>query len=250
MLLSLLNAIIVLMNKNTVLIVMPIYNAEATLAQAIESILSQTYQNLALVLVDDCSIDGSLEIVNYYEAQDSRVQVIKNHTNLGAYYSRNIGLYANRQKPWGYFSTHDSDDISFPFRLETIMQSFNNSSVTGVQDSFERKNIKTGQSLGASLTIAHAVYKREIFNNLGYFEVRRFGADWEHWARVLLYNKMNGYTTRAVKKIMGDSFVGDRNLTTQIPLGSKPREDYIRESRSRHEKMLKQPRGLYQSFSP
>lgn len=229
---------------------MPIYNAESTLAQAIESILAQTYTNIVLVLVDDCSTDSSLAIANQYKAKDNRVQVIKNPQNMGAYYSRNMGLYANRQNSWGYFSTHDSDDISFPFRLETVMQSFNNSAVTGVQDTFERKNIKTGKSLGASLTIAHAVYKREIFNKLGYFEVRRFGADWEHWARVSLYNKMHGYTTRAVSKIVGDSFVGDHNLTTQIPIGSKPRRDYIRESRLRHEKMLKQPKGLYQSFNP
>lgn len=238
------------MNKNTVLIVMPIYNAEATLAQSIESILSQTYQNLVLVLVDDCSTDKSLDIANQYRARDSRVQVIKNPANLGAYYSRNVGLYANRQNPWGYFSTHDSDDISFPFRLEMIMKNFKNSAVTGVQDTFERKDIKTGKSLGASLTIAHAVYKRKIFDKIGYFEVRRFGADWEHWARVSLYNKMNGYTTRAVSKTVGDSFVGDHNLTTQIPIGSKPRKDYIKESRAKHDKMLKQPNGLYQSFNP
>lgn len=237
------------MNKNTILVVMPIYNAEATLANAIESLLNQTYRNIELVLVDDCSTDSSLSIAEHYAKQDNRVQVIKNSYNKGAYYSRNIGLYVNRNKSWGYFSTHDADDVSFPFRFKLAIQHLKNSTVTGVQDTFDRKNIKTGKILESSLTIAHAIFKREIFEKVGYFEVKRFGADWEHWARVGLYNKQHGYTTRAISQVVGDSFISDSNLTVQIPIGSKPREDYIAASRKRHQKILNVPNGLYQDFN-
>lgn len=237
------------MNKNTVLIVMPIYNAEETLALAIESILAQRYQEIHLVLVDDCSTDGSLDIAQKYQKLDPRVSVIKNSTNKGAYYSRNVGLYKNRNKPWGYFSTHDADDVSFPHRLELIIKQFNNPKVTAVQDTFERKSLRTGKTIESSLTLAHAVFKRNIFEELGYFEVKRFGADWEHWARVSLYNKEHGLTTRAISHVAGESFVAENNLTVQIPIGSKLREDYIVSSRKAHDQMIKSPGGLYRSFS-
>ena len=237
------------MNKNTILVVMPIYNSESTLAAAIESILSQTYRNLSLVLVDDCSTDNSLLIAESYAERDDRVQVIKNQYNSGAYYSRNIGLYVNRNQPWGYFTTHDADDVSLSFRFQLAMQQLKNPIVTGVQDTFDRKNIESGEIIESSLTIAHAIFKRKIFESLGYFELKRFGADWEHWARVGIYNKANGYTTRAIRQVVGDSFIGKSNLTVQIPVGSKPREDYIAASREKHKKLANKPNGLYEKFN-
>lgn len=217
---------------------MPIYNAEKTLASAIESILNQTYRNFQLVLVDDASTDRSLEIAKSY-TYDNRVVVYHNKQNRGAYYSRNIGLYVYHNKPWGFFTTHDSDDISYKDRFKLMVGVLGSSRTNGVQDTFERKDYKTKRSLSKSLTIAHAMFTRAVFDKMGYFEEVRFGADWEYWARVSLYNKQNNLTTRAISQQTGESFVHENNLTVQIPLTSRKRQDYIAETRAKHQKMFK-----------
>lgn len=224
------------MNKETILVVMPIHNAEETLGLAIESILKQTYSNISLVLIDDASTDSSLDIAKSY-TYDNRVIVYSNSKNMGAYYSRNAGLYLNKNKVWGYFTTHDADDISYPNRFEIAIKQFKNTKVNGVQDVFERKSFKTKRVLSKSLTIAHAVFTRSVFEEIGYFETVRFGADWEYWARLTVLNQKNGATTAAVRDLVGESFILKNNLTTQIPLNSPLRKNYILESRKRHSEM-------------
>lgn len=226
------------MDNKTVLIVMPIYNSEATLSNAIESILKQKYTNIHLVLVDDCSTDRSLEIALSY-ISDPRVTVLKNKKNMGAYYSRNAGLNYFKDMPWGFFSTHDADDISYNHRIGAMVAFFNNRIVNGVQDIFRRRDIMTNRKISQSLTIAHAMFSRKVFESIGYFETVRFGADWEHWARLSFFNRMNSMTTRARNVLGGESFVGKNNLTTVIPIGSKERTSYIAKSRVRHLEMAK-----------
>lgn len=224
------------MNKKTILVVMPIYNAKDTLAKAIESVLGQTYKNIHLVLVDDASTDGSFEIAKQY-TYDNRVTLLKNSVNRGAYYSRNAGIYFYRNENWGYFTTHDADDVSYPNRFDSIIKVFNNSSVNAVQDTFERKDFYTGRSQGSSLTIAHAAFKRSVLDSIGYFEEVRFGGDWEYWARLTILNQLSSTTTRSISQQVGESFVLKNNLTVRIPLGSRDRRMYILSSRKKHAAM-------------
>ena len=225
-------------NDETVLIVMPVYNAEATLANALDGLLKQSYRNIHVVIVNDASTDKSLEIAKKYRAEDSRITLISNHQNRGAYYSRNIGLYKYRSAKWGYFTTHDADDISYSNRVSLMVSILKNPLVAAVQDTFERKHLSTKKSISVSLTLAHAMFPRKIFDKVGYFEEKRFGADWEHWARVVLYAKANGMTTKSIKKTQGESFVSDNNLTVQVPINSIQRSNYIKQSREKHQKML------------
>lgn len=235
------------MNKKTILVVMPIYNAEQTLANAIESILKQSYSNFHLVLVDDASTDKSFEIAKGYTF-DSRVTLLKNSKNMGAYYSRNAGIYFYRNAEWGYFTTHDADDISYANRFELIMRTFNNNaSVNGTQDTFERKSFYTKKSIEKSLTIAHATFRKSVLENIGYFETVKFGGDWEYWARLTLFNQINSLTTRSINQLVGESFVLKNNLTVKIPLGSNPRRNYILSSRNKHKDMV-QKNNFYIDF--
>lgn len=235
------------MDANTILVVMPVYNAEKTLRSAIDSILNQTYSNLKLVLVDDFSSDSSLEIAKEYNS-DRRVTVIRNTENMGAYYCRNVGLYKFRNESWGYFTTHDADDVSNPNRLEVMHRYLKNNRTVAVQDTWERRRLSTKQSISVSLTCAHAMFKRSVFKQLGYFDMMRFGADWEHWARVNLLNKTNNGMTRSIKEVMGNSYVAKTNLTEQIPAGSGPREAYIEEMKAEHAKSV--DKIIYRPFTP
>jgi len=226
------------MNNKTLLVVMPLYNSENTVAAAIESILSQTYKNIRLVIVEDCSDDSSLEIAKAY-LSDPRVSLYKNNKNMGAYYCRNFGLYANKSSRWGFFTTHDADDISFEDRYSILIKSLNQKvSALAVHDKFERVNYFTNKTISVSLTMAHAILKRIVFDFAGYFETTRFGADWEHWARVVAYGRLHGYSTISVNEVLGISYIHDKNLTVQIPLGSYKRINYVSASKANIRKMI------------
>ena len=101
------------MNIDLVSIIMPSYNAAAYICEAIQSVISQTYENWELIIVDDCSVDSTEKIVR--DIQDVRIRYIKNEKNLGAAVSRNIALKKAKGK-WVAFL--DSDDIWMPEKLE------------------------------------------------------------------------------------------------------------------------------------
>ena len=68
-------------------IIMAAYNTEKTIEQAINSVLSQTYTNFELLVVNDCSTDRTAELVKSIAAKDSRVRLISNVKNSGVSYT-------------------------------------------------------------------------------------------------------------------------------------------------------------------
>ena len=76
-------------------IVVPVYNMERYLKKCVDSLLSQTYTNIEIILVDDGSRDGSLDICREYEACDPRVRAV-HKKNGGLSSARNAGLDAMR----------------------------------------------------------------------------------------------------------------------------------------------------------
>ena len=75
-------------------IITPLYNCSNYLEQTIQSVISQTYGNWEMIMVDDCSTDNSLEIAQKYAAQDSRIKVLQLEKNSGAAVARNAAIEA------------------------------------------------------------------------------------------------------------------------------------------------------------
>ena len=96
-------------------IITPAYNSEKFIAETIMSVQNQTYQNWEMIIVDDCSTDKTSEIVLSFQKEDSRIKYIKNESNKGAAFSRNIALQ-NAKGKWIAFL--DSDDIWHQKKLE------------------------------------------------------------------------------------------------------------------------------------
>lgn len=86
-------------------VVIPVFNREKTVGRAISSVLNQSYKNLEMIVVDDCSDDNSLEVIR--EFQDERIKVIALKRNSGANAARNKGIMAARGQ---YVAFQDSDD--------------------------------------------------------------------------------------------------------------------------------------------
>lgn len=108
------------MNKQPLVsVVMPVYNAERFLKQAVDSVLNQTYRNIELIMVDDCSRDGSLRIMREYERSDPRVRVVAGERNQGVAHVRNSGI---RLAKGDYIALLDSDDVWEKDKLERQIQ--------------------------------------------------------------------------------------------------------------------------------
>lgn len=101
--------------KNYISIGIPIYNAEAYLAESIKSVLAQTYSYWELMLVDDGSTDGSLKIAHDFAAKDKRIRVVSDGLNKKLPKRLNQII---REAKGDYIARMDADDIMHPQRLQ------------------------------------------------------------------------------------------------------------------------------------
>lgn len=112
-------------DKPLVSVIIPVYNRAGLVTRAVESVLSQTYQNFEVLIIDDCSTDDTAAVLSSF--QESRVRVARNTTNAGVAFSRNRGIALAHGS---YISLLDSDDYYHPGFLER--------SVARMQESDER----------------------------------------------------------------------------------------------------------------
>ena len=101
-----------------IFVLIPVFNAGKFLAQAIESVLSQTYRDWKLLVLDDCSTDESFLVAQHYSQVDTRIEVQRNDSNLGMLANWNKGLSLCNHE---YFVKLDADDFWHPFMLEKAM---------------------------------------------------------------------------------------------------------------------------------
>ena len=99
---------------------MPVYNTEKYVAEAVESILNQTYQKFEFIIIDDGSTDRSVKILKRYEIQDPRIRLISRQ-NHGVSKTRNELI---REANGELLVWADSDDISYPDRIERLLNTF------------------------------------------------------------------------------------------------------------------------------
>ena len=93
-------------------VVMPAYNAENYIREAIDSILAQTFRDFEFLIIDDGSTDHTVEIIRSYS--DSRIRLYQNERNMGVAATLNRGLDLARGE---YIARMDADDISLPERF-------------------------------------------------------------------------------------------------------------------------------------
>ena len=99
--------------KPMISVLMPVYNAEAFVAESIQSVLNQTFKDFEFLIFDDASTDKSLEIIESF--QDSRINVVKNEVNIGMTKNMNKGLDLASGK---YIARIDADDICLRNRFQ------------------------------------------------------------------------------------------------------------------------------------
>lgn len=96
-------------------IIMPSYNAERYIAQSIESVLAQTYQNWELLITDDCSMDRTVDIVKEFCVKDKRINLLESKEHHGPGDTRNLSI---NRATGRFIAFIDNDDVWFPEKLE------------------------------------------------------------------------------------------------------------------------------------
>lgn len=99
-------------------VIITCYNSQDFIEEAIESVLTNNYQNVEIIIVDDNSTDDSLKILKKYEKKDERIKVYYNQLNLGDYPNRNFASQLCNGK---YIKYLDSDDILYPHGLQSMV---------------------------------------------------------------------------------------------------------------------------------
>lgn len=182
------------MNK-LVSIVLPIYNGEKYMRKSIDSVISQTYTDWELLIIDDCSTDGTPEIAKKYAELDHRVHYYRNQTNLRLPKALNRGFslangdYLTWTSDDNYYypdaiekmkSALDEEEKSFVFASCDVIDSEDNIvEVISVSDN-AKKTIVGSNPVGACF-----MYTREVYDEIGDYDPEMtLVEDLDYWQRI------------------------------------------------------------------
>ncbi len=174
-------------NKILISVLMPAYNAEKYIGEAIESILRQTYKNFELIIADDASTDETWQVIQDYLKKDKRIKAFKNKKNLYIAGNRNRLISLAKGK---YIAWQDADDISMRHRLEEQVEYMEKYPKVGILGGFLKiidgkgttKYVRTYAAEDNLLRkkifryspVAQptAMIRRKIFNEIGAYSLR------------------------------------------------------------------------------
>jgi len=130
------------MSEPILSVIMPVYNAERYLREAVMSILEQTFNNLELIIIDDGSTDSSLAVIQ--SIKDERIRLYKNDRNQGIVYCRNKGLSLTKGDYVGMF---DADDVAYPEKFKEQISFLEQNKDFGMVGSWAKFINKEGKRL-------------------------------------------------------------------------------------------------------
>lgn len=186
----------------TLSILMPVYNVQDYVAEAIESMLHQTYTDFELILLDDCSTDKTAEVIK--TIVDSRIVYHCNKRNMGLANNLNVGLKMAKGK---YIARMDGDDISLPDRLQIQvdfleahpdidlcscgMKMFGADNQVWVRD-YDPEQVKVTMLFYSAVLHASSVFRKASFEkfDLHYNQDTFPAEDYDLWSRAIFYCKM------------------------------------------------------------
>ncbi len=200
-------------------VIMPTYNRGYIIENAINSILSQSYSNIELIIVDDCSTDNTEEVVKKYN--DARLFYYRLDKNSGANAARNYGIEKSKGS---YITFQDSDDVSEKNRIFEQVNCIINNNVYWTFSSFKRINNKKSTIVpnsyiesddildkllyGNFITTQCILGKREIFDDIKFdISLPRF-QDWD-----LAIRLANKYKCYHLNKVLNNVYLQSDSIT-------------------------------------
>lgn len=221
------------MKEGLVSVIMPSYNTGGYIGAAIESVLSQTYDNLELIIVDDCSSDQTAEVVRSFT--DSRIHYLENDKNVGAALSRNKAL---RMASGEWIAFLDSDDMWLPDKLEKQLAFMKSKHIYFSYHCYEKMD-RDSRPLGVLVTGPRVVTKK-MMRHYGYpgcltfmYSAREFGL-----IQIENVRKNNDYAILLKLSKFSSCYLLDENLARYR----------IREQSISHDKFSKKVKSHFDLF--
>ena len=235
------------MEKELVSIITPCYNGEKYIAETIDSVLAQTYQNWEMLIIDDGSQDNSVEIIKKYVKKDSRIQLIQQE-NSGSASARNNGIRNCRGQ---YIALLDADDLWLPEFLEKQIEFMKEKKTVCVACAYGRINDRSEDILSAIYPLEIIGIKEMLVMNRigclsGLYDASKYGKvylreelksirdDYAYWLDIVKlegraygnqevlakYRVLENSTTGNKKKLIKKQYAFYRNYLKLNPLRS------------------------------
>ena len=182
-------------------IVLPVYNGEKYISESIKSVLNQSYRNLELIIVNDCSNDNTADIIEKFAKMDGRIKVINNNVNLKLPKSLNVGFGHAEGK---YFTWTSDDNIYKDDAIEKMVQyleghpdvSMVYSNYTNIDENgsiIDKVKLQSAKYLIAeNVCGASFMYTKKIAEEVGEYDEKLFLAeDYDYWIRILSKGKIS-----------------------------------------------------------
>ncbi|WP_025647158.1 MULTISPECIES: glycosyltransferase family 2 protein [unclassified Psychrobacter] len=216
-------------------VVIPLYNKEEYILRTVESVLSQSFVDFELIIVDDGSVDSSLEVIK--NISDPRVRIIQ-QANQGVGPARNTGM---AEAKYDWIALLDADDAWSPFHLAELVKIINAFPLSKMVSN-KVLQLNTAMNItdteedtlsfirvadyfleaAKDISVIHSssvAIKKEVFSSIGGFSDAKMGEDLEYWARVALSypvaisDKITCYYFRGTGGIMESESVAARKRT-------------------------------------
>lgn len=186
--------------EKLVSVILPVYNGEKYIASSIESIINQTYQNWELIIVNDCSTDNTLGVIEKYTKNEPRIRVVNNLINKKLPATLNVGF----AEATGVFLTWTSDDNIFrPEAFAKMVQELSaDTTLAMVYADYtdidkdgnvlnEVKLEKPDEIIRGNVIGACFMYTRAVAKEVGNYDVNLFLAeDYDYWLRIYVCGRM------------------------------------------------------------
>lgn len=188
-------------------VIMSAYNSENLVGKAIESILNQSFTNFEFLIMDDCSLDSTFEILNKYEQTDKRIKVFRNDQNMGLTKSLNILI---RNSRCSIIARQDADDTSCQNRFEVQIKYMKNFDVvTTLAKSIQSNKTIPGYSRFIPLNIlikyknpfihGTLMIKKSIFEKVDYYDENYlYAQDFKLYLDIL----RSGYKIKQINSVL------------------------------------------------
>jgi glycosyltransferase involved in cell wall biosynthesis len=229
-------------NSPLVSVLMTAYNREKYIGEAIESVLSSTYTNFELIIVDDGSRDSTVEIAHRYTILDQRITLFVNESNLGDYPNRNKAASFAKGK---YLKYLDSDDFMYPHCLEVMVSSMEKFpgaafgvSAVSVKDRCYPLLLTPAEAYKEHFLLyghfdrapGSVIINQSIFNKVGGFSGKKWIGDSELWFKLaMLYPIVKFPRDLVWDRIHGDQEKSIETSRNNIKVSTQMRKDLMNE---------------------